>query len=379
MSSKISEFIFAFLKVINSVIWKKNLILFTSSPNYYDNAFMVFEYLYKNYKNTYRIIWLLENDNKIIRFDGVQYVRRHSLMGIYYFFRAKYVFHTHGLYLNATSQKQKVFSLWHGMPLKKIQHLFPNDMKKIANRKLDFELTIATSEHMAKIMSLCFGCSVEKVKVTGLPRNDLLFRRDRFLNLTEKEKVIVWMPTYRDGNARKEGTQYIYGIPLINSENIFEIDNFCRQNNLKIIIKLHPFQRSVERFPALNNVVIVDNSIVVPGKHFYNYLGSADALLTDYSSVYIDFLSVDKPIGFILDDYMQYSDDRGFVFDNPLENMPGNHIYNLEDLKMFIYEIANGIDSTKNLRDTIGIKLNKFRDANNTERVLNEIIPFIKK
>ena len=69
----------------------------------------------------------------------------------------------------------------------------------------------------------------------------------------------------------------------------------------------------------------------------YSLLGSADILLTDFSSIYIDYLLLNRPIGFVEDDFDEYSKSRGFIFDNPEEYMPGVKIRSLEDLKTFLY------------------------------------------
>ena len=371
------KIIFYIIYLVNRILKKRNYLLFTSTPNYSDNSLAVYEFLYKVYKNDFEFIWLFENKKEINLDKEIVYVKRHSLRGLYYFFRSKYIFHTHGLYLNATTKQQIVFSLWHGMPLKRIQYLFPKDLTNIANRKLNINITIATSDLMAEIVSRCFNCDISKVKVVGLPRNDYLFDKLKFKNIPEDQKVIVWMPTYRDGINRKEGVQYEFGLPIVNSKNYSEINEWCSKNNICIIIKFHPYQKINNILSGLSNIKIVFEDIVDEKKHFYSYLGSADALITDYSSVYIDYLSIDKPIGFILEDYAKYKDDRGFVFDNPIEYMPGVHIYNIEELKNFIEEIAHNIDSSKNLRNTMGIKLNKFRDNKNTKRFVTEILPML--
>lgn len=371
------KIIFYIIYFANKILKKRNYLLFTSTPNYSDNSLAVYEFLYKVYKNDFKFIWLFENKKEINLDKKIVYLKRHSLKGLYYFFRSKYIFHTHGLYLNATTKQQIVFSLWHGMPLKRIQYLFPKDLTNIANRKLNINITIATSDLMAEIVSRCFNCDISKVKVVGLPRNDYLFDKLKFKNIPEDQKVIVWMPTYRDGINRKEGVQYEFGLPIVNSKNYSEINEWCSKNNICIIIKFHPYQKINNILSGLSNIKIVSEDIVDEKKHFYSYLGSADALITDYSSVYIDYLSIDKPIGFILEDYAKYKDDRGFVFDNPIEYMPGVHIYNIEELKNFIEEIAHNIDSSKNLRNTMGIKLNKFRDNKNTKRFVTEILPML--
>ena len=69
-------------------------------------------------------------------------------------------------------------------------------------------------------------------------------------------------------------------------------------------------------------------------------LSNVDILLTDFSSIYVDFLLLDRPIGFVLEDFDSYSNSRGFVFDSPLEYMPGEPISSLEDLKKFLHDVV---------------------------------------
>lgn len=378
MNKYLLNFVYHTIKLLNNIITKGDYVIFTSTPSYSDSSRAVFENMRKVYPKL-KYIWLLEHLAEVERFENVKYINRHTLKGLYFFFRSSYIINTHGLYMNAFSQKQVVICVWHGMPLKKIQHLFPKDLTNIANRNFSFYCTVATSPLMQQIVADCFACPKEKVKLTGLPRNDYLFTKLRFKTISEESKIIVWMPTYRNGNNLTEGKQYEYGLPIINSNNLGRFNEHCAMNNVHILIKLHPFQKKDKEINSYSNIHVLSPSYVDTSIHFYNYLGSADALITDYSSVYIDFLAVDKPIAFILEDYKEYSDDRGFVFDAPLKYMPGNHVYNFEELKAFIQEIANGIDSTKKLRDTVGIELNQFRDDKNTERLVGEILPILLK
>lgn len=366
------------IKLLNTIIPKDDSIVFTSTPNYSDSSRAVFEYMRKAYPKI-KYVWLLERFEELERLDNVKYINRHTLKGLCFFLRSSCIVNTHGLYLNAYSHKQVVICVWHGMPLKKIQHMFPKDLKHIANRNFQFNCTIATSPLMQQIVTTCFACPKEKVKLTGLPRNDYLFTKLRFETIPETSKIIVWMPTYRNGNNLIEGKQYEYGLPIIDSSNLGLLNEHCEKNNVHLLIKFHPFQIKDKEISGFSNIHILSSIYVDPSIHFYNYLGSADALITDYSSVYIDFLAVDRPIAFILEDYEEYSDDRGFVFDDPIKYMPGSHVYNLEELEAFIQEIGNGIDSTKSLRDTIGVELNQFRDDKNTERLVNEIMPILLK
>ncbi len=80
-------------------------------------------------------------------------------------------------------------------------------------------------------------------------------------------------------------------------------------------------------------------------KNFYELIGISDGLLSDYSSVAVDYLLLDRPLGYVLADYNIYREKRGFVFEDPLEYMPGEKIYNACDLKKFMKHLSDGTDS----------------------------------
>ena len=76
----------------------------------------------------------------------------------------------------------------------------------------------------------------------------------------------------------------------------------------------------------------------------------SDVLISDYSSIMIEFALLDKPIIFFTYDYDTYmSEDRGFYFDFK-ENVPGPVVYTTDEL---IAEIKNN-DFDKN-------KISEFR------------------
>ena len=100
----------------------------------------------------------------------------------------------------------------------------------------------------------------------------------------------------------------------------------------------------------------------------YELLGMADKLITDYSSVYIDYLILDKPIGFFIPDLKKYSNDRGFYENNLNESLPGPILEQDNDLIDFI---INNEDNYSQKRKIINDKYNKYKDNKNSERILN--------
>ena len=82
---------------------------------------------------------------------------------------------------------------------------------------------------------------------------------------------------------------------------------------------------------------------------------------------------LDRPIGFTLEDMDSYEDNRGFVFDNPLEYMPGEKIEDEDDFKSFILNCIEGIDNYKAERGKVNEKVNHYKDGNNCKRLLDMI------
>ncbi len=133
------------------------------------------------------------------------------------------------------------------------------------------------------------------------------------------------------------------------------IGELCGQLGVTLLVKLHQIQRDYNiDFDSMNNIKrITNDDFENNGVNLYELLAVTDALITDYSSVAIDYLIVDKPIGFALEDYEMYKATRGFIFDDPLQYMPGHHMYGIDDLEHFLHDIANGSDPYKADRDRV--------------------------
>ena len=120
-------------------------------------------------------------------------------------------------------------------------------------------------------------------------------------------------------------------------------------------MKLHPFQAEYGiPFDSFSNIKKIDNQffddIDIP---MYEFVALTDALISDYSSIGIDYLIVNHPIAFTLDDFEEYKKTRGFIIDDPRIYMPGHHLYIYEDLKRFLSDVSEGKDSYKEQREKV--------------------------
>jgi CDP-glycerol glycerophosphotransferase (TagB/SpsB family) len=105
------------------------------------------------------------------------------------------------------------------------------------------------------------------------------------------------------------------------------------------------------------------------GINLYQLIAETDALITDYSSVAFDYLLLDRPIGYTLDDFDEYT--PGFVVENPLDYMPGKKIWSTEDFLEFMSDMANGNDIFADQREKLRNYIHTYQDNRNSARLLD--------
>lgn len=371
---KILEYIFYLL---TSVIKPSRVIVFSSYPAFTDNAYAVYKHLLeKNLFRGYKFVWVTLEKNINIEILGntnerdIRVFSKKSILSLWYYFNAKHIFITHGLYSRLTfNRPNTVINLWHGMPLKRIGILD----KKSSFYMKNTQLLIATSVTFQKIMAKSFNKHINQVLLTGQPRNDLMFEPTDFykktnLNKANYRKVGIWLPTYRKtsiGKVRVDGNFQDGFLSFLNISQLQEMNLFFKSCYTLIIIKLHPMDILQDfEFENYSNIRIIKQKDFT--SQLYPLLGSTDFLLTDYSSVWVDYEILNKPIGFVMDDFDEYKNNRGFTIDNFENELPGIRISDIATLKKFILNPFKHKVSIGN-----GNKYNEFKDNKSTERLIS--------
>lgn len=375
------------IRILNSIIPKnKKVLLFTSNPDFADNSAAIFKTISEDEKFAdYKLFWITR-ELSLRKYKGYKCYKINSIKSFVVYFRAKYIFTTHGLYYGTSSRSQIKVGLWHGMPLKSLGAYSANNenyLKSIESEMYDFKYMIATSPLYREIMAKCFRMNEKDILVTGLPRNDELFYgKDSLekLSIPVNEKTLCWLPTYRNPGSEdrlngiyQQGVDYEYGIPLVNSETLIILNDLLKKEHMNLIIKIHGMQVfDKNKFPITSNIfVVTNNDLYESDIQLYNLLACSDALITDYSSVYIDYLATDKPMAFVIDDINEYGNDRGFVFNNPLDYMPGMKIHSFDEFIQFIMTVRQNKDEYKQVRQSARDTLNIFTDKKNSRRVID--------
>ena len=367
---------------------KKNRIVFETKPDFADNGRALSDYMVQNgYHARYQIIWLVADPAEFSRFQqkNVKFVRaenpktaKRTVAAYYYSLTAHYVFFTHSFkWVNRKPDGQIYVNLWHGCGYKASRD------RKEPNT---FDCCLVPGNVFIKTKSIFFDCEEDKILPIGYPRYDLL--RSSNPSVTDYlsrigaagKKVVLWMPTFvqsKDLVYYANPIPAIIGLPLMNS--IYDLDrleNICRDLDLVLIVKWHRISRSHrEQMSAMEgddaHIVFLDEEeMESSGFQLYELIGQSDALVTDYSSVAIDYMLLDKPIGFTLEHMDDYAKTRGFVFDDPTRYMPGEHLFAFNDLKLFLQHVKEGIDLGKDQRKAIMGEIHNPTD-NYCKRILD--------
>ncbi|MFA6779423.1 MAG: CDP-glycerol glycerophosphotransferase family protein [Paludibacteraceae bacterium] len=356
-----------------------------SGQNYSDNTKFVYEYVLSNRENI-KVVWITENIQVYddLRGKGMPVCLSDSFEGKKMCMKAGFVFLSSGVgdvcmkYINGAKQVW----LWHGMPLKKIEadipkkistfKRFKTEIRRIfvpyeLNRTYDFLLS--SSDFFSPMIASAFKSDISKVHVLGSPRNDIffvsgkksLYVQDIDMKFNSPIKLL-YMPTFRDANRS-----------LNFFENFdFSIDvfkNVLKKNNMVFLYKGHFYEEnsdlnknlfSYDRFSVVNSNVNVDT---------YQLLNEVDVLVTDYSSVYFDFILTKKPViltPFDIEDYVKYSRPLYFDYYDHMEGVKAKswvELFSILETKSY-YPVSD---------DTVS-KFNKYRNAGSSARVVDFII-----
>ena len=280
--------------------------------------------------------------------------------------------------LTKLSPRQKSIQMWHGIPLKR--------MNRLANYTYDF--LISPSDYVNET-SLADVIVARKHLDFGYPRNDLLLKKheehdlllcDRKLYELAKQrfrtdkKILVYMPTHRESATSIAGYSKQDLIPL----DLESLDHSLDSLSCTLILKLHPFVKQFQEkhIPekGFRNIYFhsTDGDI-------YPLLKYTDILITDYSSIFFDFLLLNRPIIFFDYDFKQYSSNMGgFVYD--YEKMtPGPKVKNQGQLIEEIGKQLSNEDEFHQTRFSLCQKLFTHQDANSSQRIFDNLISDIDR
>lgn len=345
-------------------------IILESHPDMSDNSFALYQYFLRQGVNRrQRIHWAIYDKSRTfpdlpenvdifyLNAEGFgQMVRRFFAL-----YRSRYIFDSNA-YIKVRRRGQVRIHLGHGMPIK-----------------------ITPGYHEAEKIGACAGYLVTGefwkdvfVKKVGLPRDCLLPfglpRNDVLAAGREKKNYIMFLPTYRQHRLHMENAmtnRFPYGMPEVGTkEELRQLDELLGNLGMTLLFRPHPVQElSVFTREDLDNIEIADDDFLRDrGITLYECLAEAAALITDYSSVYFDFLLTDRPIGLTIGDRDEYFRHYDSPFSDLKKEIRGCHIESFRELEDFICRVARGSRQVEELREMKG-RYHQVTDGTSSERL----------
>lgn len=362
--------VFKVVSLLNRAIPKRDdyILLYAANKGISFNLKPLLEYLeeHRLYKEN-KIICGIENMKYAEQGFHCTYVTH--VKSIILFLRTKHVFYTAGQIPIKPSKDQIVLHLQHGTTFKTCGAL-----TKINNGdEFFFSYCVATSPIYKSIYSRAFRCKEKNVIVNSEPVTDIFFNGYRKYDLGYYKKIILWVPTFRQSDylGYDDSTEEEL-LPLLEERDYAEFNSLLQSLNYRLIVKIHPSQ-DLSKYKQLkySNMQIMSNQdFENEGYELYNLLPQIDVMLADYSSLFLQFLLLDKPLAFVIPDIDDYSRLRGFVFDNPEAYMPGPKI---KTKKQFIDYLLN-MDSENikynDARKRVKKIIHTYSDGKSCERLM---------
>lgn len=336
----------------------------TDNSHYNYNSRYLFEYV-REHMPTITPLFVINDpvlrDSLSNEYGAQYFIETESMQGIRRALSAGVWFTSAGLpaYGTGLCKKRLIINLWHGVPLKKIALLDPN-LKKAARiyfKKIfsdNYTCVLTTSHALIPLMARSFAISEDRIKVWGQPRNDGMFQtNDRtailqriYPDLPEYSQAILYAPTFRD-----------YGqVQLFPFEDfdLEQMEHFLEEKKMLLFIRTHVAEQGSAAPYLGKRIRFLGNE---QAEDVTGILNIFDCLITDYSSIYIDYLLTGKPMIFLPYDRRKYLDGRGMNFDYD-DVTPGPKPETFTD---FLEALSPETDSWKEERDRVNQLFNEIQ------------------
>ena len=179
----------------------------------------------------------------------------------------------------------------------------------------------------------------------------------------------------KEGHEGIDGKSDSFTISTMTQGELSNLNNTLCQTNALLIVKPHPMDaKAFDNVIGFSNIITITNEkLMQSGVQLYELLAETDGLLSDYSSVVIDYLILQKPIVMVMSDITEYKNSRGLVFDNMEDYVPGPIITNIEGLKNYFINADIIDDEWSERRIQLSHFFHNNLDNQSCERVCNLI------
>jgi hypothetical protein len=307
------------LRALSHVVPQTRAVVVSAYPETEGNGVEAARALVHRYAG--RVVWLRDRgpvpeEVRTLEAQGLVLLPKASLRGLWAYLRSEAVLFTHGLYGSPRPVPRKpIVNLWHGDGPKGIT---PG---RGVGAHIASTYFVGSTTMFSPWQAAAFAVPAERVLVTGNPRTDQLWQRvptERLRALGITGPFVVWMPTFR--TPRPVGAVRVYDdAPPEQRDGLDVLLAGLRERGFQLVVKPHPMDADRRQWPGA--VTVDEDDLVAAGVPLYGLLGMSSGLVTDYSSVWVDYLLLDRPIAFLVTDRDTY--DRPLYPADILDWVPG--------------------------------------------------------
>jgi CDP-glycerol glycerophosphotransferase (TagB/SpsB family) len=304
------------------------VVLGSPLDRFSDNAAYLYAFLAEK-QGLLRPVWI-SGSNEIVqrlRTRGYHAETRWSWRGVLTCLRAgTFVYSSYRSDVNRwLSPGATTLCLWHGLPIKRVEASAGSSSQRRkswferlleAGRESPPDYLLTSSNFVTEAFSRAFGVPAERCWQHGYPRNDHLLGNPR-----NPPAALLW---HEDERNRMAKAPFAVGLFLtwrdekvddaVDAELVRQLAETCGRHGGVLAYKAH--------YNVAPTAVPMEHCVLLPSDaDLHAYLGYCDVLVTDYSSVALDFMLMRRPVVYFMPDMEQYAATRGFQVD-PL-TLPG--------------------------------------------------------
>ena len=330
---------------------------------YADNSKYLFDYVNSN-QDVIRAVWLTKNKAAydLVKSHGYEVYLLNSVRGFLLRVRSGVWVMSSGIFdFNSYHMwpvgRVKIVQLWHGTPLKTLGY------------DEHHHVSLSRGANLARLHVLPFNKRVRHDDLYIAPSEEV---RDKpkvpmtvlLHKLKATSTLAIYMPTQR--HEGEEGLGFLLS-------DLKSVNSRLAELNIILLVKLHFCHlgelHSLDR--SLSNVLFVKDEDI--DQDIYTILSETDLLITDYSSIYFDYLLLNKPIIFAPFDLETFIANDRPLFYNYADVTPGPKARNWTEVIECMEDIARKGDAYEKLRLKVDSIFNAYHDGNSSQRVFQAI------
>lgn len=353
-----------------------------------DSPLAIFRYLSSHAQYQYlQHVWVVTDDSpenlaKMVANvpsdvqSKIIWVKRNTIAYAKWLLKAKFLI-TNSTFQSFWHKKpaQVYLNTWHGTPLKYMGYDIPGSktsLKNVQRNLLMANYIISPNAHTSHVFLDRYklnGLYQGEVLEGGYPRIDLTYAHEQKSTLAYLQQsgvqldltqlIVMYTPTWKGTSITNPSgsIQQIY-------EEIKQLKQLNPDKN--ILVKVHPYAYPLaKRHEGLRPYLVpdeMDANLI---------LGITDVLITDYSSIFFDYLVTDKPVIFYAWDHELYSSYRGMYFDD--NELPGPILDDIESVGHALQHTNQISEHYQHKYQQIKEKVVPYDDGQVTTRIVQTV------